>query len=194
MKRIKTKYLIPILFLLILVIVGSVAGYAIAKYRTDVVMTDAVTVRTQLADSFRLQTVRGVGSAETEEPADGNAYLIPGTTLGLRLSLEGKTAIRSYLYVEITGSVDDALLNGSWRRLDGVTGRHGGAVYAYDRVLDGAEKDLDVDVFRSGLTADPELSEDEPLSFCGYLLQITTEATRGEDQARLTFVNKFPQE
>lgn len=190
----KPKFLVPVLLLLILLIVGSVAGYALGKYRTDLVMTDTVSRRTQLVDSFRLSVVRSDGRSETDETGADTAWLIPGTALQLRFSIEGKTALRSWLYVEITGSVDAAQLAEGWRLLEGVTGKHGGAVYAYREILDGAQPDMSVEILRGGLTLEGAPEQDDPeLSFCGYLLQITSEPARGEDAARTVFVNKFPQ-
>lgn len=186
----KPKFLIPVLLLLILLVVGSIAGYAMGRYRTDVVLTDSVTVRTRLADSFRLETTRS-GGARSE---DDTAYLLPGAELALRLSLEGKTAIRSYLYVEITGDLEPSMVAEGWKLLEGVTGKHGGAVYAWQTVLDGTEEDLTVGILRKGLTMDADAGTSAPpLSFCGYLLQITAEAQRGEDAAKTTFTDRFPQ-
>ena len=186
----KPKFLIPVLLLLILLVVGSVAGYAMGRYRADVVLTDSVSVRTRLVDSFRLETTRSGGAQSDED----TAYLLPGTELALRLSIEGKTVIRSCLYVEITGNVEPSMVAEGWRLLEGVTGKHGGAIYAWQDVLDGTEEDLTIGILRKGLTmdanADPEAS---PLSFCGYLLQITAEAQRGEDLAKTTFTDRFPQ-
>ena len=185
----------PVLLLLILLIVGSVAGYALGRYRADVVMTDRFSTRTQLAEGFRLQTLRtGTGvAAEAEEAKD--AYLLPGTGLALQLSVEGKTEIPAYLYVEVTGSLRPEALTDDWRLLEQVTGKHGGAVYAYRSLLQGAERDLTVQILRDDLRPrdDPE-AEDAPLSFCGYLLQLTSEPSRGADQARTVFVNRFPQD
>ena len=186
----KPKFLIPVLLLLILLVVGSVAGYAMGRYRTDVVLTDSVSVRTRLVDSFRLETARSGGAQSDED----TAYLLPGTEVTLRFSLLGKTAIRSYLYVEITGDVEPSMVAEGWRLLEGVTGKHGGAIYAWREVLDGSEEDLTVGILRKGLTMDAEAGADAaPLSFCGYLLQITAEAQRGEDLAKTTFTDRFPQ-
>ena len=186
----KPKFLIPVLLLLILLVVGSVAGYAMGRYRADVVLTDSVSVRTRLVDSFRLETARSGGAVND----DDTAYLLPGTELALRFSIEGKTAIRSYLYVEITGDVEPSMVAEGWRLLEGVTGKHGGAIYAWQTVLDGTEEDLTVAVLRKGLTMDADAEADAaPLSFCGYLLQITAEAQRGEDLAKTTFTDRFPQ-
>lgn len=189
----KPKFLIPVLLLLVLLIGASIAGYAIGRYRTDVVMTDKITTRTQLVDSFRLTSTRSA-DGQTEVVSGDTAYLTPGTELGLRFTLEGKSVIRSYLYVEVTGGNADGLLAEDWARLEGVTGKHGGAVYAYSKILDGSKEDLTVEILRKGLTMDVQSEEAaSPLSFCGYLLQITNEETRGTEGAKTTFVNKFPQ-
>ena len=185
----KPKFLIPVLLLLILLVVGSVTGYALGRYRTEVVLTDAVSVRTRLADGFRLRASR----SGTESDAN-TAYLLPGTELDLALSVEGKTAVPARLYVEITGDVEPSMVAEGWRLLEGVTGKHGGAVYAWKTVLDGAEENLTVEILRRGLTMDPEAETRSPArGFCGYLLQLTSEAEGGEDQAITTFVNRFPQ-
>ena len=185
----KPKFLIPVLLLLILLVVGSVTGYALGRYRTEVVLTDAVSVRTRLADGFRLRASR----SGTESDAD-TAYLLPGTELDLALSVEGKTAVPARLYVEITGDVEPVMVAEGWSLLEGVTGKHGGAVYAWHTVLDGAEENLTVEILRRGLTMDPEAeARGSDLRFCGYLLQSTGEAEGGQDQARATFVNRFPQ-
>ncbi len=158
-------------------------------------MTDRFTARTQLAEGFRLQTVR-TGSGIAAETADApEAWLLPGTGLALQLSVEGKTEIPAYLYVEITGSLSPAALTDDWRLLEDVTGRHGGAVYAYRYMLKGADRDLTVAILRNDLRfqSDPEAA-DAPISFCGYLLQRTAESRGGEDQARTVFVNRFPQD
>lgn len=190
----KPKFLVPALLLLVLLIAGSIAGYALGRYRTELVMTGSVTGRTQLAEGFRLTAVRSDGRTADSETLGEEAFLIPGTGLNLRLSVEGKTEIPACLYVEVTGALDETALTDAWRRLEGVSGKHGGAVYAYRTVLDGTEPELELPLLRSPLTASPADSQAEPLSFCGYLLQITTEADRAEDQARTTFVNKFPQD
>ena len=186
----KSKFLVPVLLLLVLVIIGSVAGYALGKYRADVVMTGKLTTSSRLVESFKLQATRS-GAGTSEEAAD-EICLLPGTDLEMQFNIAGKTAVRSYLYVEVTGEHDSSMLADGWRRLDGVAGKHGGAVYAYETVLDGSKEDLNVEILRSGLTMDTETDFSE-LSFCGYLLQITTEAERNSDQARMTFINKFPQ-
>ena len=189
----KPKFLVPVLLLLILLIIGSVAGYALGKYRAEVVLTDSVTARTQLVDSFRLQTVRS-GSGAAEQADADTAYLLPGTALDLQLAIDGKTAIRSYLYVEITGDLDPALISENWSRLEGVTGKHGGAIYAYQSILDGSQENLTIGILRKPLTMDADAETSLPsLSFCGYLLQITSEAERGADQAKETFIDRFPQ-
>jgi hypothetical protein len=189
----KPKFLIPVLLLLVLLIVGSVAGYAIGKYRSDVVLTGTVTTRTQLVGGFRLTASRS-SDGSTEITDAETAYLIPGAEVDLSLTIEGKTEILSYLYVEITGKLDPSLLTEDWTLLDGVTGKHGGAVYAYAKVLDGSEADMNISILRKGMTMDANSEEPaSPLSFCGYLLQITSENTRGIEEAKTTFVNKFPQ-
>lgn len=187
----KKKFLIPVLLLLILLIAGSIAGYAIGKYRTEVVMTGSVTASTRLVDSFRLSAVRKADGASSEEPEADTAYLIPGTELGFNLQIQGKSDVGAYLYVEVTG--EGAELTEDWRRLDNVVGKHGGAVYAYSKLLDGSDPDLTVPLLKKGLSPASDEAVPSPLSFCGYLLQVNGEPSRGLDQMRSTFVNKFPQ-
>lgn len=186
------KFLVPVLLLLVLVIIGSVAGYALGKYRSDYVLTNHVTVSTRLVDSFQLTAVRKADGKSVEESEAETAYLIPGTELNFELLIQGKSDIGAYLYVEVTG--EGAELSSDWRPLDNVVGKHGGAVYAYSKALDGSQADLRVPLLKKGLSPTSDEAESAPLSFCGYLLQVNGEPTRGTDAMRTTFVNKFPQD
>ena len=104
----KSKFLVPVLLLLVLVIIGSVAGYALGKYRADVVMTGKFTTSSRLVESFKLQATRS-GAGTSEEAAD-EICLLPGTDLEMQFNIAGKTAVRSYLYVEVTGEHGNILV------------------------------------------------------------------------------------
>lgn len=191
------KFLIPLLLLLVLLIAGSITGYVVAKYKTDVVMTDEISYSTQLADSFRLvaeRTETGKRAVTEEEPVRDTVYLIPGTSVNLSIQLNGKSDIQSYLYIEVLGATESEQLTDDWTLLEGVTGKHGGAVYTYKNILDGTEADLSVPILKETITTDPIPSEESSsLTVCGYLLQINGEAKRDPEQAKITFTNMFPQ-
>ena len=122
--------ILGVALLLVLLAVLLIPGGS-AKYRTQVVQANALHNSDSLATSFTL-----TGSAENT--------LLPGTTdtFAPVITITGKTEIPAFLYLELLGP-EDAELDEAWTKLEGVVGKNGGQVYAYQ---DGAAlTDADAD-------------------------------------------------
>lgn len=82
---------------------------------------------------------------------EGNEYqVLPGIELPKdpTVMITGKTEAPAYLYIEIVGTLDEAIfewsVDANWTKLDGVTGPNGGDVYAYkeDAIIDDTTTEL----------------------------------------------------
>jgi hypothetical protein len=131
----KTLALILGVVLLLLLLGALLIPGGSAKYRTQVVQANAVNYNDRLAESFTLSHVH--------QKENGTCYYLqlPGTTTTFAptISINGKTEIPAYLYLEVTGP--DTTLNAGWTQLGGVTGLNEGRVYAYETILTNENKD-----------------------------------------------------
>ena len=172
----KTLALILGVVLLLLLLGALLIPGGSAKYRTQVVQAKTVSFDDRLAASFTLKA----------EGADANGIctfsMLPGTTSTFMpdITIDGKTGIPAYLYLEVTGP--DTTLNDGWTQLDGFTGLKGGRVYAYETIL--TDKSVSGDII-------PEISitwskipqaEAESINVYAYLIQKT-----GEESAAVAF-------
>ena len=197
MKAIKSKkFLVALLVLLVLVLIGSIAGFAMAKYRSETADSETISSQAKLVGEFRLmarRTETGKSAKTTEEPVDGTVCRLPGTSVNLFFEIKGKSSIKSILFLEIiSGDITPAE---GWRLLEGVAGKNGGKVYAYTTVLDGTAADLNVDILAQDVETDPVPAKEttDPIKVCGYLLQLTSDAEKETDPARAVFVKAVPQ-
>jgi hypothetical protein len=126
-----------------------------AKYRQTVQAGDvAVTVNADLVSGLEVKEHLLTGanyddySLDSNTEVSSNSYtLMPGVPIPKDpfVKITGKTAIPSYLYVEVvdpaglvTSGSEAAFtysLRSGWTKLDGVTGKHGGTVYVYTGTL-----------------------------------------------------------
>lgn len=140
--------LIALLILAVLLLSGLM-GAALGKYIRTMSFPGKVTFSATLATGMKLQEHQverqSDGSYETTPvllpdegvAGKGNDYvLLPGLDIPKDpfITVEGKTSIPAYLYVEVLDTTADTLsytMADHWLKLEGVTGKNGGAVYVY---------------------------------------------------------------
>lgn len=124
---------------------AMMSGGVFSKYIAQRAVANQIKYTNTLAEEFKLLdqpvTVDEDGSYAKDtsadaQPTDGYTYkLIPGITLPAApyVEIKGKTEIPAYLYIEVKNTNDDVSLtfDSTWTELS-VTGKKGGAVYAYD--------------------------------------------------------------
>ena len=178
----KTLALILGVVLLLLLLGALLIPGGSAKYRTQVVQANKVSYDDRLAASFTL----------TAKGADANGIctfpMLPGTTSTFKpaITIDGKTEIPAYLYLEVTGP--DTTLNAGWTKLDGVTGLKGGRVYYYKTVLTNENQTVLTNENQKW-TITPEISitwskipqaEAESIEVYAYLIQKTGEESAAD--------------
>ena len=182
MKKTKINLRLIIGFALILMLaLALIMSGTLAKDTNKIIIANEVDYTNQLADSFRLLdkpiTVQEDGSYTVDtssgaEPMSGFSYkLIPGVMLPASPYIEivNKTVIPAYLYLEIDNSGAAELeMDGSWKLLDGVSGKKGGTVYSYgDEALVGeAQAGATEETTASGSQAD-----DDVLTFTTFIVK-----------------------
>ena len=128
--------------LLLLIATVITANVVFGKYTTEDRIYGTVAVSNQLATRFALQEHQALQQEDGSYVLDAdslvttNTYqLIPGLTIPKDpfISIENKTEIPAYLYVEvvpdsISPSVSYSVNTTLWQLLTGVTGPHGGQV------------------------------------------------------------------
>ena len=156
-------------FLLIGVLIGSAVGKYVKTIpvRGKVTFTASLAEEVLLQEHYAHRQPDGsykltgkILPAEDDPATDdvneskGNTYfLLPGSDVPKDpfITITGKTDVKAYLFVEIVegqdvGTEENALIryqmNGSWKKLPGVTGKHGGTVYVFTGGT-GTEKELD---------------------------------------------------
>ena len=87
------------------------------------------------------------------------------------ITIDGKTGIPAYLYLEVTGP--DTTLNDGWTKLDGVTGLKGGRVYAYETILTDKSVSGDIKPEISITWSNIPQTEAKSLEVYAYLIQKT---------------------
>lgn len=131
------------------VVLIPLVGQSRAKYKTQLVVANAVSYQNELAEEFRLLDVPVViqedGSYMQDEdaeaePTNGFSYkLIPGITIPAApyIEIENKTEIPAYLYFEVVSPAGAPTLNVTedWVKLEDTAGKFGGTVYVYKDVL-----------------------------------------------------------
>ncbi len=163
----KTLALILGVVLLLLLLGALLIPGGSAKYRTQVVQANKVSYDDRLAASFTL----------TAKGADANGIctfsMLPGTTSTFKpkITINGKTEIPAYLYLEVTGP--DTTLNAGWTKLDGVTGLKGGRVYAYETILTDKSVSGDIKPEISITWSNIPQTEAKSLEVYAYLIQKT---------------------
>jgi len=195
----KSRFRFWPLLLILMLVLGASVGSILAKYIYAQKLKAQVTFTARLADELLLQEREAVKQAdgsyklnETLLPLQekkGNTYvLLPGLDIPKDpfVTVENKTPIRAYLYVEVTDTTNSAItyqMASGWEKLEGVTGKVGGTVYVYvingNRVLTNENcpagairilKDDQIQVSQKLLTKDQESTEDI-LTFRAYLLE-----------------------
>ena len=200
--------MIASVLLVVLLIVGLVAGLSSAKYKTEKRLTGDVKFTAKLADRILIQEHEAErqddGSYKlTEEIVEKQSYkLMPGVDVPKDpfVTVEGKTAIPAYLYVEILeGSNFPATVKYNvttdWTLLvdennNPVPGPNSGKVYVYEDILtdentkttDGKPVEFQIlDYVQGSTTNTLEVSEALPrgteatLNFYAYLCQKYTD-------------------
>lgn len=132
------------LILVALVLVGGLIGAAVGKYIKTTTYTGTLTVNAELAESMTLleseakRNNDGTYYLNTAKTVTENAYeLIPGLDIPKdpHITITKKTPIEAYLYVEVVDNTPNGAIGyemtGNWLLLEGVTGKHNGAVYVY---------------------------------------------------------------
>lgn len=185
------------------VLLGAViltSHLALGKYVKRDSRPGELVVGAKLADSFKLvehEAVRNEDGSYTLDSAlvTSNTYkLIPGLTIPKDpyIAISTKTPIKAYLYLEvieeeISSKLSYEINDTDWTLLSGLTGPHGGAVYAYrdGLLIDNLTPDLDhISILKDNsfsLSRTPVTGTSEALRFCGYLVQPTeTDTTAAE--------------
>ena len=192
--------------LLLLIGVAITASTVFGKYTTEDRIYGTFKVSSRLASRFALQeheAVQGEDGAytlDTNSLVTTNVYkLIPGLTIPKDpfISIEDKTSIPAYIYVEVVPASVSPSVNYSvdatvWQELSGVTGPHGGQVYTYRAgLVDDQSSGLDhIPILTSNSFSLPPLpitGTRETLTFYGYLIEPTTASAT----AAATFTGTF---
>lgn len=138
-------------------------------------------------DESKANKVGNVYELDTTDRVTGNSYeVLPGTTVKKdpQIRVTGKNDVAAYLYVEIVDNTGANLtwsIADGWTRLDSVTGKNGGAVYAYNTTLanpEGTEggatytmKVLKDDKVTIGNVEELGLGDGKTMTFYAYLAQ-----------------------
>lgn len=143
----KNRSHLMVLLILAVLLASSLIGSAVGKYIKTMSFPGTVTFSATLAESMVLQEHKVQrdtdGSYETTpvllpaEGVKGNDYvLLPGLDIPKDpfITIEGKTDIPAYLFVEVLDTTENTLsytMADHWLKLDDFSGDHGGAVYVY---------------------------------------------------------------
>lgn len=139
-----------------------------------------------LDESEAVKGDKNVYTLNTAKRVTENSYeVLPGSSVPKdpTITVKGKNDVAAYLYVEIvdgTSNINWSIADG-WTRLDGVTGKYGGAVYVYKDTLanptdvaGGATytmKVLEDDKVTIGNVENLELGDGKTMTFYAYLAQ-----------------------
>ena len=187
------------LLLAVLFCLSAVTFVAVAKYIKDIPFTGNVTFKADLAETFTLTeseaepNTDGTYSLNTSKSVESNTYiLMPGVDVPKdpKITIEGKTAVPAYLYVEVLESknfpdeVTYTMAEG-WLPLEGVPN-----VYYYETPITGTPAALTISILKNNtLTVSDQLPRGSTgtLSFHAYMAQ------QGKDQdAKTAFTTNFP--
>lgn len=159
MKRNKTRRL---LLVAVILLCFALIGGAFGKYLTRIPVSGKVTFTAKLAEKVTLREhlVSQDKSGRytlSNSPTNHNEYLLlPGLDIPKDpwITIEGKTPLKSYLFLEVVETADVSVSQGSdtdsvitysltnnWLKLDNVSGKQGGTVYVY--ATGGKAKPLD---------------------------------------------------
>lgn len=197
-KNRRIAFLLAVLFCL-----SAVTFVAVAKYIKDVPFTGNVTFTANLAEKFTLTETKIVRQTDgtyslTESETSENSYtLMPGVDVPKdpKITIEGKTAVPAYLYVEVLESenfpatVTYSMATG-WTDLE-ITGPKGGKVYVYGTVLDGTTPDLTIQILENDtLIVSQNLlrGTTATMTFYGYMAQQVSAYANATE----TFTANFP--
>lgn len=196
-KNRRIAFLLAVLFCL-----SAVTFVAVAKYIKDVPFSGNVTFTANLAKTFTLteseakRNTDGTYSLDTGTSKAENPYtLMPGVDVPKdpKITIEGKTAVPAYLYVEVLKSenfpatVTYSMATG-WTDL-GITGPNGGTVYVYGTVLNGTTPNLTIPILENDtLKVSQNLlrGTTATMTFYGYMAQQVS----GRDE-KATFTYEF---
>lgn len=192
------------LLLAVLFCLSAVTFVAVAKYIKDVPFSGNVTFTANLAETFTLteseatRNTDGTYSLDTDTSTAENPYtLMPGVDVPKdpKITIEGKTAVPAYLYVEVLESenfpatVTYSMAEG-WTDL-GITGPNGGKVYVYGTVLDGTTPNLTIQILENNIL---KVSQNllrgttAAMTFYGYMAQQVSAYTNATE----TFTANYP--
>lgn len=196
-KNRRIAFLLAVLFCL-----SAVTFVAVAKYIKDVPFSGNVTFTADLVETFTLteseakRKTDGTYSLDTTTSKAENTYtLMPGVDVPKdpKITIEGKTAVPAYLYVEVLESenfpatVTYSMATG-WKDL-GITGPNGGKVYVYGTVLNGTTPNLTIPILKNDtLKVSQNLlrGTTATMTFYGYMAQQVS----GRDE-KATFTDEF---
>ncbi len=186
------------LLLAVLFCLSAVTFVAVAKYIKDIPFTGNVTFKADLVENFTLTETQAVRQTDgtyilSGEQVTQNTYiLMPGVDVPKdpKITIEGKTAVPAYLYVEVLESknfpdeVTYTMAEG-WLPLEGVPN-----VYYYETPITGTPAALTISILKNNtLTVSDQLPRGSTgtLSFHAYMAQ------QGKDQdAKTAFTTNFP--
>jgi len=133
--------------LLLLCLIGAGIGTTTAKYIYQQQMKGRITFTARLAEEIKLLEREAVSTKNDTNPdsnykltdkiVTSNTYfLMPGVDVPKDpyVQITGKTAIPSYLFIEILDTTNEAVsytLDDKWKEVSDVNGQHGGKVYCY---------------------------------------------------------------
>lgn len=186
------------LLLAVLFCLSAVTFVAVAKYIKDIPFTGNVTFKADLAENFTLTETKaerqtnGTYILSGEQVTQNTYILMPGVDVPKdpKITIEGKTAVPAYLYVEVLESknfpdeVTYTMAEG-WLPLEGVPN-----VYYYETPITGTPAVLTISILKNNtLTVSDQLPRGSTgtLSFHAYMAQ------QGKDQdAKTAFTTNFP--
>jgi hypothetical protein len=186
------------LLLAVLFCLSAVTFVAVAKYIKDIPFTGNVTFKADLVENFTLTETKaerqtnGTYILSGEQVTQNTYILMPGVDVPKdpKITIEGKTAVPAYLYVEVLESknfpdeVTYTMAEG-WLPLEGVPN-----VYYYETPITGTPAALTISILKNNtLTVSDQLPRGSTgtLSFHAYMAQ------QGKDQdAKTAFTTNFP--
>ena len=126
---------------------AAIAATVGAKYVKEIRIPCRLIIRAGLADEIAvlehepLRLSDGTYSLDPEkEVSESEFVLMPGVD-AVRdpfIRIKGKSAVPAFVYVEVVSTLDEKAsfsLSDDWEKLEGVSGKNGGSVYAYFQAI-----------------------------------------------------------
>ena len=167
----------------LLIAAAAIAVSVGAKYVTEVGVPGTLIVKAGLADKVSVLEFEperqkdGTYLLHSDSVVSESAFvLMPGVDAARHpfVRIEKKTEVPSFVYIEVVNAFDEKVtfdLIEDWEKLEGVTGKNGGEVYAYKETV-ASDDDDDVDL--------PILEDDSVVVSHTYIAE-------GEAETNLSF-------